>query len=126
MGPLAAALDREPATARALAGLRRRIRFRLHDPSASFTVDARGASAFVDAAVGGQQERTSEPADVTFCLSAVTAEQLFTGRLDIARAVRSGTIRADLEIAPTLAVLSVLRRLPELPARLGGSGAAPP
>lgn len=126
VAPLMAALDREPAAARALARLGRRVRFRLHEPSAGFTVDARGATAFVTPRGAELADLAPEPADVTFCLSAVTAEQLFAGRLDIARAVRSGTIRADLEIAPTLAVLSVLRRLPELRTKPGGHGASPP
>ncbi len=126
VAPLAAALDREPATARALARLGRRVRFRLHEPSTGFTLDASGPMAFVGPDGAGPADAAPEPADVTFSLSAITAEQLLTGRLDVARAVRSGTIRADLETTPTLAVLSILRRLPDLPVRPGGHGPSPP
>ncbi len=124
--PLGTALARAPGTARALAGLRRRVHFRLHEPVTGFTLDARGPVAIVDGTGTEPADATATPAEVTLFLSAVDTERLLNGRLDIARAVRSGTIRADLETGPTLAVLSVLRRLADLPSSSGGTAAPPP
>lgn len=105
--PLAVALGAAPSAARALARLRLRVGFLVSDPSTAFTLDATGPAAVLEL-------HPARAPDVTLSLDAVVLEQLLTRRLDLARAVRSGTIRADLETRRTLGILSVLRHLPVL------------
>jgi hypothetical protein len=104
--PLAAALEADEEAGASLARLGQRVAFVLREPDAAFALDARGPRAHVDAAAG-------EP-DVTLELSAEAAERLLAGRLDVARALRSGELRSDAPPGRTLAIVSVLTGLPRL------------
>ena len=104
--PLRSALAADTEAGTLLARIEQRVAFVLSDPDAAFALEARGERARIDAAPGA--------ADVTLRLSAETAERLLTGRLDVARALRSGDLRSDATIGRTLAIASVLTALPRL------------
>ncbi len=132
VAPLAAALAAEPEAAAAVGRLGQRVAFVLTDPAATFVLDARGPRARVEAEIrpeGAPRAGAATPCDdrsragavapaATLTLAAEAAERLLTGRLDVARAMRSGELRSNLAAGPTLAIASVLTSLPRAgPAR---------
>ena len=107
IAPLEAALAADARASASVARLGQRIAFVLHEPDAAFALEARGPRARV--------ARDAAAADVTLALSAQAAERLLDGRLDVARALRSGDLRSDAPPGRTLAIASVLTALPRHP-----------
>lgn len=137
VAPLAAALTAEPDAAAAVARLGLRVAFVLTDPAAGFVLDARGSRARVEAEVRPEDRprgRTHEVAagsscradvaapDVTLTLGTEAAERLLAGRLDVARALRSGELRSDVSTGSTLTIASVLTSLPRAASGRARSG----
>ncbi len=63
-----------------------------------------------------EPDAAAVPGDLTLTLSALAAERLLRGRLDVARALRAGELHSDAAPGPTLAAASVLTALPRLAA----------
>jgi len=118
VAPLAAALDADADAATSVARLGLRVAFVLVEPDAGFVIDARGERARVESS-GRATPETPEPGapSLTLTLTAEAAERLLAGRLDVARALRSGELRSNRSAGRTLAAASVLTRLPRLSAR---------
>lgn len=105
--PLQRALDADPSAAARVGRLGLVIGFEITDPATGFLLAA------TDAAV--RIERDGPAPGLTLRLPAETLEQLLSGRLDVARALRSGDVTSDQPLARTLAIVSVLTNLPRLP-----------
>lgn len=114
--PLRAALAADAERARRLARLGARVTFALSDPTVAFAVDARRDPAVVAPAPGPGEGAGGE---LVLRMSAETAARLLAGRLDVARALRSGDVVSNAPRGRTLSDVSVLTSLPTISLRPG-------
>lgn len=92
-----------PAVARRVARMPLRILWRVHDPDADLLIDLTGATPCVE---GGTNDHR---ADFVIYASAVDAERYFSGRLDIAAALRRREIQCSAPLSAILRAESVLK-----------------